>query len=141
MLPYTHWMRPDPDGEMRRANEAQAAVLYQGFRRIGRLTRAAFGLLWRLGAAPLELAHRWRLQTVTTHDLGRIDRHTRADIGLPEGALDDLAERMEAQGSPSASVPPARVGGAVLRIARRNAPRRQMPPAPAGQAGLARCSG
>ncbi|WP_209428448.1 hypothetical protein [Pararhodobacter sp. SW119] len=140
MLPYTHWMRPDPDGEMRRANEAQAAVLYQRFRRIGRLTRTAFGLLWRLGAAPLKLAHRWRLQTWTTRDLGRIDRHTRADIELPDGALDDLAERMEAQGVPLASLPPARVGRAVLPIARWNAPRRHMSSVPARQAGLARCS-
>jgi hypothetical protein len=141
MLPYTYWMRPDPDDEMRRANEAQAALLYQGFRRIGRLAHTAFGLLWRMGAAPLRLAHRWRLQTWTTRDLGRIDRHTRADIGLPDGALDDLAERMEAQSSSSASLPPARVGSAVRCIARWNAPRRHMPLAPVGQAGLARCSG
>jgi uncharacterized protein YjiS (DUF1127 family) len=141
MLPYTYWMRPDPDGELRRANEAQAAVLYQGFRRIGRLARTAVGLLLRLGAAPMTLAHHWRLQKRTAHDLDRIDRRTRADIGLPDGALDDLAQRMEAQGAPSASPPSARVGTAVLRIARRTEPRRHAQPAPAGQAALARRSG
>ena len=51
MLPYTYWMRPDPDGEQRRANEAQAAAIYQGFRRIGRLWRAVYDLRWRPGEA------------------------------------------------------------------------------------------
>ena len=47
MLPYTYWMRPDPDGNLRRQNEARAAVMYQGLRRIGRLGQRACGILTR----------------------------------------------------------------------------------------------
>ena len=141
MLPHTYWMRPDPDGEMRRANEARAAVFYQSFRRIGRLTRTALGLLWRLSEAPLKLVHRWRLQKRTVHDLNRIDRRERSDIGLPDGALDDLARRMEAQRAPSASPPPAPISGAVLRMACRIAARRNPSPAPTRQASHGCCSG
>ncbi|TVS00237.1 MAG: hypothetical protein EA407_15045 [Rhodobacteraceae bacterium] len=47
MLPYTHWMRPDPDGNLRRQNEARAADMYQGLRRIGRLGQRAYGMLLR----------------------------------------------------------------------------------------------
>ena len=47
MLPYTYWMRPDPDGNLRRQNEARAAEMYQGLRRIGRLGKHAYEMLMR----------------------------------------------------------------------------------------------
>lgn len=51
MLPYTHWLRPDPDGQLRRQNEARAADMYQALRRIGRLVRRSGGQAGRaLGA-------------------------------------------------------------------------------------------
>lgn len=45
MLPYTYWMRPDPDGDLRRINEARAAQIYQAFRHLGRLLRSTLGWL------------------------------------------------------------------------------------------------
>ncbi|MCC5963417.1 MAG: hypothetical protein JJU09_09840 [Rhodobacteraceae bacterium] len=47
MLPYTYWMRPDPDGNLRRQNEARAADMYQGTRRIVRLGQRAYEMLMR----------------------------------------------------------------------------------------------
>jgi len=54
MLPYLNMINHDDhDSTRRQANEAQAAALYQGLRRMGRLVRTAAQALRRLGAAPV----------------------------------------------------------------------------------------
>lgn len=51
MLPHTYWLRPDPDGRQRRANEERAADLYQGMRKVSRAVSALAGAVVYLGAA------------------------------------------------------------------------------------------
>lgn len=57
MLPYVNMINHDANGTRRRANEAQAAALYQGLRRTARLVQAAAHALRRLWAAPVRALH------------------------------------------------------------------------------------
>ncbi|WFE77039.1 hypothetical protein [Roseinatronobacter sp. S2] len=57
MLPYVNMINHDANDTRRQANEAQAAAIYQGLRRTGRLVRTAAHALRRLWAAPVRALH------------------------------------------------------------------------------------
>lgn len=52
MIPYFNMISQDSNNRRRRANEAQAAEMYQGFRQAGRLLQAAANAVWRYRCRP-----------------------------------------------------------------------------------------
>lgn len=57
MLPYLNMINRDPGTALRQANEAQAAAIYQGSRRMGRLVRSMAHALRHLWAVPVRAFH------------------------------------------------------------------------------------